>query len=161
MVHSTANRTNRAGHVHGASNLMLVALENVRNELHSAICAMDAVTGELRPDRYQVSKTRLQLSQAGMKGCNAWGAMYEYLLPRVGTNASVALQSLQRHHLEVLRIPSVHIGEWTLDRIAADWPSYGEAYRSIRLIMTEYVSSEKKILYPILRYEGSGGVGSG
>lgn len=147
----------RANHVPGTSDIMLAELEDVREELFLALGAMDAVTGSSDADRYQVSAKRLRLSQVGLKSSTAWGLMYQYLMPRIDPGAAAALGSLQRNHLEMMRHSSVHIGEWTLDRIEADWNGYRDSYRSLRSKLTTHMSSEKRLLYPILQVEAQGG----
>ena len=147
----------RANHVSGTSDLMLAELDDVREELFLALCAMDAVTRSSDVDRYQVSAKRLRLSQVGLKSSTAWGLMYQYLMPRIDPGAAATLDSLQRNHLEMMRYSSVHIGEWTLDRIQADWNGYRDAYGSLRSKLTTHMSSEKRLLDPILQVEAQGG----
>jgi hypothetical protein len=135
---------------------MLSDLEKVRDELRSAMFAMDAVTSELRADRYQLSSTRLRLSQAGLKGCTAWGIIFDYLLHRVDPETAESLQSLQQDHLAILSQSSAHIGRWTLDQIEKDWPGYCTAYQTLRSAITTYINSEKRVLHPILKQEARG-----
>ena len=121
---------------------MLSDLSAVRAELRIAIANMDVVTRKKQADRYQLSSRRMRLSQAGLKGCNAWNAIMKDLPQRVDRDAAESLRSLHQDHLEVLRHSSTHIGKWTLDRIEEDWSGYCAAYKTLRGILLGYIESE-------------------
>jgi hypothetical protein len=152
MAHLSAqSATVPPGHVAVTSNLVLANLEKVRAEALAAMCLMDVVTSHAVADRCRVSNTRWQLSQAGLRGCTALAAVFQYLTPRVAPHEIKALQSLQRDHLELLKYSSEYIGLWTLDRIQARWPDYCIAFQVIRGRMTTYISAERRIVFPMLK----------
>ncbi len=151
MAHLNASSgASDPAHEPGTCAIMLSQLQKSRDDLLIALAMMDTITSEPVADCYRVSNARWLLSQAGLKGCTAWGNIFHYLLPKVGPRGALALQSLNLAHLDVLANSSSHIGKWTLGAVEADWPGYCKAYRVVRRKMMTCIEAEMRSVHPIL-----------
>ena len=136
--------------------LMLSELQKAHEDLNAAMAVMDTATRGEAPDRNLYSSARWRLSQASLKRRTLWRKNFEHMVAKACSKDAAALQLLQSADAELLHKSAAHVGKWTVNRIEADWHGYREASRAIRREMELCISTEKRVLYPLLKQDAIG-----
>lgn len=127
-------------------------LEELR-EAHAALLAgiqeLEDATRADAPDASALAGIRWRLSRASGRRRRLIEQASAHLLDQV-PGAAPEIGRLREGNAEMLSASSRHVGDWTIERITADWRGYRAASADMRKAMRARIALEKKILYPLL-----------
>jgi len=130
---------------------MLAELKDIHEELLSLVNELAKLTAATSPDRQQLSKLRWRLSSAsGRRRRLLEENVYPYLLARLTGAQNDDVARLRDSNSEVLAASRMHVGDWSTDRVMAEWAAYREASARMRETMRRRIAAEQIILYPLL-----------
>ena len=141
---------NRAADSDANASFLLDKLHEAHAKLLSAIGDLARLTRGALPDEEQLVEVRWQVSEASLIRRLLWGRIHAYLAEHANTDVEPLLRELQDADMQLIRISTEHVGKWTSEAIAADWPGYCRASKAMRGKLIDGVKREKRLLYPIL-----------
>lgn len=139
-----------------ASAWLLSELRVAHDNLLSAMDAMNSATSVAVPDRDCYTNARWRLSQASLRRRTLWGKIFQHLLAGAAPSAVEALKLLDMANRDMLHLSAAHVGKWTTASIELDWRGYCGASRAVRWKMKACITTEKRILYPLLEEDAHG-----
>lgn len=135
----------------GGSTFWLDELKEAHQSLLSAIDELAQLTRGPVPGKGELATTRWRVSAASLSRRLIWGRIHSMLARRVtDLKVDLDLRHLQETDMNLMRVSTKHVGKWSLDAIIDDWTGYCRASEAMRRKMTDAISEEKRILYPIL-----------
>lgn len=141
-----------APHSNGPSaTLFLAELQSVHATLRERIAALGAIADDAQPSKMEYTSARLRLSQASIDRRSALNRTLRFLEERKTPAALAAVARVRAADGELIAHSVAHLAAWTTEAVAADWPGYREASRSMRDHMTRTIEAEAATLYSILR----------
>jgi len=129
---------------------VLLALTEAHAELRRELESMASLQTEATPSAERWAYARWKLSRASRTRRMTVEQAYPIALAGATPAERLRIAQLQAQDTDMLAGSREHIGQWTPERIASDWPGYCAASRVIRRGMADRVQAEQDILIPIL-----------
>lgn len=140
-AHQTSDRR-----VSSALGVRLSAIKASHQKVESCVFELEAfMAGELS-DVGAFSSARLRLRQANVARTQAVLDACRHLLTL--QPGQLSLRDLQRRELDVSQMISLHVQQWTTERLQNDWGGYCRATRKVLERVRELIAAEKKLLRP-------------
>lgn len=133
---------------------MLAELREAHETLLNGIQELEDATRAEAPDPSALAAIRWRLSRASSRRRRLVDQACTLLREGGAPGAVAEIDRLRENSAEMLSTSSQHVGEWTIDRVVADWDAYRAASIRIRKAMRRRIENEKAILYRLL---GEGG----
>jgi hypothetical protein len=144
--HPTVRFTALASPV-GRSSLLKAA----HRQTQSSIDALEATISGPIPDRSQLGRLRLRISQSDRARGQIATDVCRHLICTASPRCADRLRQLQRMQTEHFQIVTHHLRKWTAVTVLENWPSYAEAAGSMCGRIREIIGAEKALLYPLLK----------
>ena len=136
---------------------MLAQLRQHHEKIGNLLGALEALCQERHADIVKVSAVRLELTRASRARSAFLNAVvYPMLMHTCPPDKRIALEKLKSDGLLMLVRSADHIRHWTTREITQDWPGYCLASAAARQTMHSRIELEARLLYPLLKEEGSG-----
>jgi hypothetical protein len=132
----------------------LESLKEAHRNLRRAIEELEQLTRGPLPSREHLIDVRWRVSEASLARRLLWGRIHAYLSDHGGAAVERSLRTLQEADIRLLRLSAKHVSEWTSEHITDNWLDYCRASEVMRERMTEAMTAEKRLLYPILEALG-------
>lgn len=145
MAHAIAAASGQA-----TPDLLLGELKEAHAKVLRAIDDLECLTRGRVPAKELLVKTRWRLSSASLTRRLLWGRIHAYLSRHPDRRFEENLRRLQQVDMELLRISSKHVADWSVDSILADWAGYCRASERIQRAMIEAIDQERQLLFPLL-----------
>lgn len=151
------NTAARRPYVPESAHVARAFLDDLRSAHRNLIARMEALDRLARgaiPDPTVLSMARWKLGQASLSRRLLTGRICEYFLLRCDGPEVEELVRLQQADRAMLRLSAEHLGKWTMESIARDWPGYCRAGTEIRRRTHDHIALEQRLLYPLLEQVG-------
>ena len=129
---------------------LLIGLDSAQRCLIEAIANLAEAVESSCPSKREYAGAQLRVSQAILTRRPIFDAVCDFLQDRVGSVQRDAIAELCAADAELLAESARHIGEWTSERIEADWSGYRLESKRMRLSLGNLIELERAVLYPLL-----------
>lgn len=137
--------------VRDSTTFWLSQLQDAHIRVLNAIEELAQLTDRPVPNKDELPTVRWRLSAASLSRRLLWGRIHSLLASRTADQKiDNDLRHLQEVDRNLMHASTNHVGRWNLDAIFDDWTGYCEASKAMRRKMTDAISEEKRLLYPIL-----------
>ncbi|MDV3256924.1 MAG: hypothetical protein LOX97_03915 [Sphingomonas sp.] len=109
----------------------------------------DVTLGPL-PGHASLATGRWRLSKASLQRRTLSARTIQFLCRRPDTAGSEAVGAFRAADCQMIKRSAEHVREWTVQAITADWAGYCRASREIRGHMSNHLSLEKELIFPLL-----------
>jgi hypothetical protein len=141
---------NRAAESAAEATFLLDSLKKAHANLLSAIEELAKLTRGPAPDKGRLVAIRWNVSDASLIRRLLWGRIHAYLANFPDPDLERDLRRLQGIDIALIRMSAKHVAAWPAEVVLEDWAGYNRASKLMRATMTDAISEEKRLLYPIL-----------
>ncbi len=103
------------------------------------------------PDHAALAAARWRLSNASFHRRTLSARIIQFLGRRTEIGASEAICAMRSADGQMMQRSAEHVRDWTVQAITGDWEGYCRASREIRAHMTNYLSLEREVMFPLLQ----------
>ena len=135
---------------------LLSELREAHLALLQAMAELDDLTRGPVPAKERVIDARWNISRGSLARRTLWSRIHACLVIRVIGAAADDLRKLQEADITLLRASTAHVSAWRINDVMANWSGYREASAKIRWKMKAAISTEQRLLYPLLTAAASG-----
>ena len=126
-------------------------LDDLNQRFTTAMLALESVLTRPQPDTTDLGKRRAALARVTTERVRF---VHSRLCPMLSTGPTpshaAAARQLRERIAGLIAASNRHIGEWSTARIAADWPGYGAATRTMAAQARTVLAMERRDVYPLL-----------
>lgn len=136
---------------------LLVGARQAHKALFREMANFNELTLGPVPDHAGLATARWRLSNASLQRRTLSARIIQFLGRRADIGVSEAIFSVRSADSQLMKRSAGHVRDWTVQAITADWEGYCRASREIRAHMTNHLSLERELIFPLLeRLAGQG-----
>jgi hypothetical protein len=137
---------------------LLAQLKLFHDRLLAHLDELAAMASADEPDRPTLSQIRWNLSRASrLRKKLIETEILPLLLQEASPADAARLRELQQAITSASASSSRHVSAWTIEQVLNDWAGYRQASAVIRSAMRERIEAERRVLYPALLADTTGG----
>ena len=126
-------------------------LDDVNQHFQAAMYALESALRSDTPDLLDIGKRRIALARAASARLRFIDArLYPALVAGPTPAHAAAARTLRARISALFAASNRHIGEWSGQRVASDWPGYRDATRAMTAEVKALLAMERREIYPLL-----------
>lgn len=102
------------------------------------------------PDHAALATARWRLSNASLHRRTLSARITQFLGRRADIGGSEAICAVRSADNQMMQRSAEHVRDWTVQAITGDWEGYCRASRKIRAHMTNHLTLEREVVFPLL-----------